>query len=76
MNRGINDQKDLPREYLEAIYDEIASNEIKMSEHSQRRSTISKSIVGGTCTLYMIQTCWLHLSQLSCLGGSVGRALA
>lgn len=31
MNRGINDQKDLPREYLEAIYDEIASNEIKMN---------------------------------------------
>ena len=78
MNRGINDQKDLPREYLEAIYDEIASNEIKMSEHSQRRSTISKSIVGGTCTctLYMIQAWRIHLSQLSCLGGSVGRALA
>ena len=31
MNRGINEQKDLPREYLEAIYDEIATNEIRMS---------------------------------------------
>ena len=31
MNRGINDQKDLPREYLEDIYDEISSNEIKMN---------------------------------------------
>ena len=30
MNRGINDQKDLPEEYLSAIYDEIAGNEIKM----------------------------------------------
>jgi brefeldin A-inhibited guanine nucleotide-exchange protein len=31
MNRGINEQKDLPREYLEAIYDEIATNEIRMN---------------------------------------------
>ena len=30
MNRGINDNKDLPPEYLEAIYDDIAQNEIKM----------------------------------------------
>ena len=30
MNRGINDSKDLPAEYLEAIYDDIAQNEIKM----------------------------------------------
>ena len=30
MNRGINDSKDLPEEYLSAIYDEIAGQEIKM----------------------------------------------
>lgn len=30
MNRGINDSKDLPEEYLSGIYDEIAGNEIKM----------------------------------------------
>ena len=30
MNRGINDNKDLPQEYLEAIYDDISQNEIKM----------------------------------------------
>ena len=30
MNRGINDNKDLPPQYLEAIYDDIAQNEIKM----------------------------------------------
>ena len=30
MNRGINDSGDLPAEYLEGIYDEIAANEIKM----------------------------------------------
>lgn len=30
MNRGINDSRDLPEEYLSAIYDEIAGSEIKM----------------------------------------------
>ncbi|CAG0924694.1 unnamed protein product [Notodromas monacha] len=30
MNRGINDSKDLPEEYLSKIYDKIFSNEIKM----------------------------------------------
>jgi brefeldin A-inhibited guanine nucleotide-exchange protein len=30
MNRGINDSRDLPEEYLSSIYDEIADNEIKM----------------------------------------------
>ncbi|CAL4062209.1 unnamed protein product, partial [Meganyctiphanes norvegica] len=30
MNRGINDSKDLPPEYLSNIYDQIAGNEIKM----------------------------------------------
>ncbi len=30
MNRGINDNKDLPREFLESIYDQIAESEIKV----------------------------------------------
>ena len=30
MNRGINDQKDLPEDYLSAIYDEIKESEIKV----------------------------------------------
>ncbi|GBM40043.1 Brefeldin A-inhibited guanine nucleotide-exchange protein 1 [Araneus ventricosus] len=30
LNRGINDSKDLPQEYLSEIYDQIAGNEIKM----------------------------------------------
>ena len=29
MNRGINDSKDLPRDYLEVIYHEIAVSEIR-----------------------------------------------
>lgn len=36
MNRGINDSRDLPEEYLSAIYDEIADNEIKMRATSSR----------------------------------------
>lgn len=33
-NRGINDGKDLPEEYLGAIYDHIVKNEIKMNADS------------------------------------------
>lgn len=35
MNRGINDSKDLPEEYLSQIYDEIQGNEIKMKTSSK-----------------------------------------
>ena len=31
-NRGIDDGKDLPEEYLGALYDQIVKNEIKMNE--------------------------------------------
>ena len=49
MNRGINDSKDLPREYLESIYDEIASSEIKLKTSlGEGRQTINRlSMVGG-----------------------------
>lgn len=36
MNRGINDSKDLPEEYLSQIYDQIAGNEIKMKSTSSK----------------------------------------
>ena len=45
MNKGINDSKDLPQEYLESIYDEISQNEIKMRsapKNANRYSTICK----------------------------------
>jgi Sec7-like guanine-nucleotide exchange factor len=35
MNRGINDSKDLPRDVLEGIYDDIAANEIRMKDSSR-----------------------------------------
>lgn len=45
MNRGINDSKDLPEDYLSRIYDEIAENEIKMKP----------SAVSGRKLLYNMQ---------------------
>ena len=41
MNRGINDSKDLPEDYLSSIYDEIAGNEIKMKvgSHNTKPNT-------------------------------------
>lgn len=46
MNRGINEQKDLPREYLEAIYDEIASNEIRMNAPVLDKSSTLRNAIG------------------------------
>lgn len=49
MNRGINDSKDLPEEYLSAIYDEIAGNEIKMKPGSwhNKPNTQAKDITSN-----------------------------
>lgn len=48
MNRGINDSQDLPRPYLEAIYDEIASSEIKLKTSSLARQGAGRnSMIGG-----------------------------
>ncbi|XP_013083903.2 brefeldin A-inhibited guanine nucleotide-exchange protein 1-like isoform X2 [Biomphalaria glabrata] len=45
MNRGINDSKDLPADYLSAIYDEIAGKEIKMKVHGGAKpNTTAKDI--------------------------------
>ncbi|KAI1892875.1 hypothetical protein AGOR_G00138030 [Albula goreensis] len=47
MNRGINDSKDLPEEYLSSIYDEIAGKKISMKgskEHSITPKTSKPSV--------------------------------
>mmetsp|Transcript_53139 Transcript_53139/g.95363 ORF Transcript_53139/g.95363 Transcript_53139/m.95363 type:complete len:1752 (+) Transcript_53139:149-5404(+) len=36
-NRGINDSQDLPREYLEALYDGVASNPISLQEDQEAK---------------------------------------
>ena len=50
MNKGINDSKDLPREFLEKLYHAITTNEIKIKEQdvvaaaSEKQSRASVSI--------------------------------
>ncbi|KAL1955236.1 hypothetical protein VTO42DRAFT_8895 [Malbranchea cinnamomea] len=39
-NRGINDNKDLPDEYLSSIYDEIASNEIVLDTEREHAANL------------------------------------
>ena len=39
-NRGINDNKDLPEEYLSGIYDEIQSNEIVLDTEQERAANL------------------------------------
>uniref|UniRef100_A0A8C2HP80 ADP-ribosylation factor guanine nucleotide-exchange factor 2 (brefeldin A-inhibited) n=1 Tax=Cyprinus carpio TaxID=7962 RepID=A0A8C2HP80_CYPCA len=43
MNRGINDSKDLPKEYLSSIYDEIAGKKIAMKESKEYSITPKSS---------------------------------
>ncbi|KAI0494704.1 hypothetical protein KFK09_024847 [Dendrobium nobile] len=49
-NRGIDDGKDLPEEYLRALYERISRNEIKMKEDelvpNKKQSTNSNKILG------------------------------
>lgn len=44
MNRGINDSKDLPKEYLEDIYDQIKMKEITLK--STRSGAKTSNIKG------------------------------
>ena len=44
MNRGINDSKDLPEEYLSQIYDEIAGSKIKMKTDSTSRRLLGRDL--------------------------------
>uniref|UniRef100_A0A8D0CJN4 ARF guanine nucleotide exchange factor 1 n=1 Tax=Scleropages formosus TaxID=113540 RepID=A0A8D0CJN4_SCLFO len=47
MNRGINDSKDLPEEYLSAIYDEIAGKKISMKETKELTIKSNKQSVAS-----------------------------
>uniref|UniRef100_A0A8C5AUL1 ARF guanine nucleotide exchange factor 1 n=1 Tax=Gadus morhua TaxID=8049 RepID=A0A8C5AUL1_GADMO len=47
MNRGINDSKDLPEEYLSAIYDEIAGKKIAMKETKELTLKSTKQSVAS-----------------------------
>ncbi|XP_072016825.1 brefeldin A-inhibited guanine nucleotide-exchange protein 1-like [Amphiura filiformis] len=45
MNRGINDSKDLPEEYLSNIYEEISGNEIRLKPTSSTKTSKQASDV-------------------------------
>ena len=45
MNRGINDQSDLPDEFLSRIYDDIAANPIKTNPSAFKKPRIRKKIL-------------------------------
>lgn len=49
MNRGINDSKDLPEEYLSSIYDEIAGKKIAMKESKEYTITPKSSKQSKSC---------------------------
>lgn len=63
MNRGINEQKDLPREYLEAIYDEIATNEIRMKAPGLSAVRVS---IGGFCGCNEPGLLCMYIHTLTC----------
>jgi brefeldin A-inhibited guanine nucleotide-exchange protein len=46
MNRGINESRDLPEEFLSKIYDEIENEEIKLKVSTNRRGQNTVSTVG------------------------------
>ncbi|XP_068635928.1 brefeldin A-inhibited guanine nucleotide-exchange protein 2-like [Aristolochia californica] len=57
-NRGIDDGKDLPEEYLRSLYERISKNEIKMKEEdlsaSHKRFTNSNRILGLDSILNLV----------------------
>ncbi len=65
MNRGINDSKDLPREYLEAIFDEIASNEIKMTGTLSHTGTLGRYSMAGVSDKQRRQAYTQEMAQKS-----------
>ncbi len=42
MNKGINDSKDLPRDFLEGIYDQVAESELKLKGNTNTMTTPGK----------------------------------
>ena len=66
MNRGINDSKDLPEEYLSAIYDEIAGKKIAMKETKELTLKSSKHSECPPCCCSVSMSC-LFLDLFGCM---------
>ncbi|KAG2461252.1 BIG2 protein, partial [Polypterus senegalus] len=64
MNRGINDSKDLPEEYLSSVYDEIAGKKIAMKETKEysitQKSNKHMDFVHWLCVVSMDELESLH----------------
>jgi len=45
-NRGINDEGDLPKEFLIAIYDDIQTNEIMMKDEVEAKAGLAQQTTG------------------------------
>lgn len=68
MNRGINDSKDLPEEYLSAIYDEIAGKKIAMKETKEltmksNKQSESQCLRGFSTLRFFYPLHWVFLRK-------------
>ena len=64
MNRGINESRDLPEEFLSKIYDEIENEEIKLKVTKLRRGP---STVGTTNTKESMYSIIAHIYIHECI---------
>lgn len=63
MNRGINDQNDLPEEFLGEIYDDIAANEIKMKPGASKRPKLSMLKMGPLGVILCVKKSIARISE-------------
>ena len=62
MNRGINDSRDLPEEFLSKIYDEIENEEIKLKVTTLRRGANAVGTSGTKESMIV----WILEMKTSC----------
>ncbi|KAF9982940.1 Brefeldin A-inhibited guanine nucleotide-exchange protein 1 [Mortierella antarctica] len=76
-NRGINDNSNLPDEYLAEIFQNISSNEIVLEEEQAREATKSNSATVGTIKqrqeLYDMAISQMQKNARALLAGNEGR---
>jgi brefeldin A-inhibited guanine nucleotide-exchange protein len=66
MNRGINDSKDLPEEYLSSIYEEIEGKKISMKEtkeHSIATKSTKQSKIQCKLLPLILTSEWIHMMK-------------
>lgn len=65
MNRGINDQSDLPEDFLSAIYDDIAANEIKMKPGAFKRPKLGTAFQEDRVSpeMFRYECCYMEAAE-------------